>query len=67
MPVMGGIEATKEIIKVKIRHQVSPFIEIIAVTAFVSEKEKEKCLTVGMSEFIPKPFTIIDFIRLVAL
>ena len=67
MPIMGGIEATKEIIKCKIRNLVSPFIEIIAVTAFVSEKEKEKWLTVGMSEFIPKPFTISDFVRLVAL
>ena len=65
MPIMDGIESTKEIIKCKIRHLVSPFIEIIAVTAFVSEKEKEKWLTVGMSEFIPKPFTISDFVRLV--
>ena len=37
MPIMGGIEATKEIIKCKIRNLVSPFIEIIAVTAFVSK------------------------------
>ena len=42
MPIMGGIEATQEIIKAKINHEVSPCIEIIAVTAFVSEKEKEK-------------------------
>lgn len=66
MPVMGGIEATREIVRLKIRGEISPFITIIAVTAFVSEKEKEKCLNVGMSDFIPKPFTITDFVRLVA-
>lgn len=67
MPVMGGIEAAREIIKLKIRHEVLPYIEIIAVTAFVSEKEKEKCLRVGMTDFIPKPFTITDFVRIISI
>lgn len=67
MPVMGGIEATRELIKSKIRHEILPYIEIVAVTAFVSDKEKDKCLKVGMTDFIPKPFTINDFVRLVCI
>ena len=66
MPVMGGIEATREILKYKKQNMISSFIEIIAVTAFVSEKEKEKCIKVGMNDFIPKPFAISDFVQLVA-
>ena len=67
MPIMGGIESTIEIIKWKQNHMVSQWIEIIAVTAFVSEKEKEKWLSIGMSDFIPKPFTITDFVRLIGI
>ena len=66
MPVMGGIEATREILKYKKQNMISSFIEIIAVTAFVSEKEKEKCIKVGMNDFIPKPFAISDCVQLVA-
>ena len=42
MPVMGGIEATTKILTLKARQEASPFLEVIAVTAFVSEKEKRK-------------------------
>lgn len=42
MPVMGGIEAAQEIIKLKRASKLNPYLEIVAVTAFVSDKEKEK-------------------------
>ncbi|CAI2373590.1 unnamed protein product [Moneuplotes crassus] len=65
MPVMGGIEASKRLIKHKLCTEVLPHCKIIAVTAFVSELERERCLQSGMNDFIPKPFKLIDFLRLV--
>lgn len=53
MPVMDGITATKEIKSMdggKFEN-----IPIIALTAGVSNKEKEECFEAGMCEFIPKP------------
>ncbi len=57
MPGMDGYEATKVI-----RSQSSEVrdhdIPIIAVTANVSEENKDKCLGLGMDEFIPKPIKL---------
>ncbi|WP_322550866.1 PAS domain S-box protein [Flavobacterium psychraquaticum] len=49
MPVMNGYEATIEIRK---NH---PNIIIIALTAGVITGEKEKCIAIGMNDFIIKP------------
>lgn len=49
MPVMNGYEAT---LKIK---QENPFVTIIALTAGVITGEKEKCLDLGMNDFIIKP------------
>jgi CheY-like chemotaxis protein len=38
----------------------------IAVTANANETEKNKCMKVGMAEFIPKPFKLVDFVRLIS-
>ncbi|WP_281322257.1 PAS domain S-box protein [Flavobacterium aestivum] len=51
MPVMNGLEATIEIRKM----QGGDNIPIIAVTAGVSEEEKDKCMKVGMNDYVPKP------------
>jgi CheY-like chemotaxis protein len=67
MPLMGGIEASKEILKLKSELQTSPNLSIIAVTAFVSEKERQKCFKAGMADFIPKPFKMVRFLSLVTL
>ena len=51
MPVMGGIEATKYI------RQNPAFIDlpVIALTAGVTQEERERCLACGMNDFITKP------------
>ena len=67
MPIMGGIEASRAILELKSSHQMSQILCIVAVTAFVSEKEKEKCLKAGMVDFIPKPFSLSRFARLISL
>ena len=49
MPVMNGIEATKVIRK-------SYNIPIIALTANASKQEADRCIEVGMNEYLSKPF-----------
>ena len=50
MPVMNGYEATT-IIRKKLKND----IPIIAMTAHAMVGEKEKCLNLGMNDFISKP------------
>jgi CheY-like chemotaxis protein len=50
MPEMDGLEATKAI-----REKGFDTIPIIAMTAHALKGDKEKCLDVGMNDYIPKP------------
>ncbi|MEO7272107.1 MAG: response regulator, partial [Vicinamibacterales bacterium] len=62
MPVMGGFEATRAIRereKTTGRH-----LPIIAMTAHAMKGDRERCIEVGMDEYISKP---IDSARLLAL
>lgn len=52
MPVMDGFEATKAIRA--LRTPVAQ-VPIIAVTANVMEGQRDKCLAVGMNDYLPKP------------
>ncbi|MCP4718282.1 MAG: response regulator [Desulfobacteraceae bacterium] len=54
MPVMDGYEATRIIRDTNspvLRHDVP----IIAITANISDENRDRCLKVGMDNFIPKP------------
>ena len=53
MPVMNGIDATKEI-----RNRLDYHIPIIALTANSLEGDKEKFLSAGMDEYISKPLEL---------
>ena len=55
MPIMNGYEATSEIRKT------NPNTIIIAITAGIITGEKEKCLEIGMNDFIIKPIDKILF------
>ena len=55
MPVMNGYEATKKIKKE------NPSTIIIALTAGVITGEKEKCMDIGMNDFIIKPIDKTQF------
>ena len=55
MPIMNGYEATTEIRKTNLD------TIIIAITAGIITGEKEKCLEVGMNDFIIKPVNKILF------
>jgi len=54
MPVMNGHEATRRIRESLPEEKRS--IPILAMTAFATAGEAEKCLSSGMDDYIPKPF-----------
>lgn len=59
MPEMDGYEATKLIRDVSsfvLNHK----IPIIAMTAHAMEGDREKCLNIGMNDYIAKPVTMRD-------
>jgi len=64
MPIMDGIEATKNIRKLENENK-RPAIKIMAVTAFALERDKEQCLNAGMDEFLSKPFKPNELLSLI--
>jgi len=64
MPIMDGIEATKNIRKLEKENNRST-IKIMAVTAFALERDKEQCLNAGMDEFLSKPFKPNELLSLI--
>ena len=59
MPVMDGFSATKEIREFEHDENRNPGY-IIALTANALKEDKEKCYSVGMNDFLAKPFKIKD-------
>lgn len=63
MPVMDGFEATRRIRALSGRFSTLP---IVAVTANAMKGDRERCLQVGMNDFLAKPFTRRTLLTLVA-
>ena len=57
MPVMDGYEATT-----MMRQELKNDIPIIALTAHALPGEREKCLQLGMNDYIPKPINADDLL-----
>jgi CheY-like chemotaxis protein len=57
MPVMDGFDATAAI-RVREAERGSGRVPIVALTASVRESDRERCLAVGMDDFLTKPLTV---------
>jgi len=62
MPEMDGYEATKAVRRSKSKQCNVP---IVAMTANVMEGDMEKCITVGMDDYIPKPVNLKVLLRVI--
>lgn len=60
MPVMDGFEATQEIRKRESVQRGDKHQIIVAMTANAMSGEKDKCITVGMDDYLAKPVKIQD-------
>lgn len=60
MPIMDGYQATREIRHLEENKEKKTFI--IGLSANVYDSDREKCIEVGMDEFLSKPLDIDKFI-----
>ena len=58
MPVMDGVEATRQIRDPQ-SAVLSHGIPIIAMTANVMQRDRERCLAAGMNDFVTKPVSMM--------
>lgn len=66
LPEMNGMEITEEIRIFEKENGIENPVPIIALTANTYDNDREKCLSVGMNEYLAKPFNaqqLIDMIK----
>ncbi|MDD1783197.1 response regulator [Enterovibrio sp. ZSDZ35] len=63
MPVMDGYETTQRIREIEAKNHL-PAIPILAMTANAMASDRARCLDVGMTEYIAKPFKQQELIDL---
>ncbi len=64
MPIMNGIDATRQIRKIEEAIDKSKGIRIVAMTANVMKQDKEEYLASGMDDFVSKPFKINELLKI---
>ncbi len=66
MPVMDGFESTKLIRKHENKNKSKTRTTIVALTADAMIGDKEKCLNIGMDDYLNKPFKMKDIENMLA-
>ncbi|OIP73508.1 MAG: hypothetical protein AUK48_10115 [Oscillatoriales cyanobacterium CG2_30_44_21] len=66
MPVMDGLEASRQIRLREIAKSSDKKVKIVAMTANVMSEDREKCILAGMDDFISKPVRIDDLALLLS-
>ena len=65
MPKMSGIEATEKIRSGEVSVR-DPHIPIIAMTANAMQGDREKCLDIGMNDYVTKPINKVQLFDVIA-
>jgi signal transduction histidine kinase/DNA-binding response OmpR family regulator/HPt (histidine-containing phosphotransfer) domain-containing protein len=66
MPEMDGFEAARRIREQQAPNGTRRKVPIIALTAYASAKDRERCLDAGMDDCLTKPFETDDLYQLIA-
>ncbi len=66
MPVMDGVETTRQIRQYEKENSLNPTTCIIAMTANSFSNDREECFEAGMNDFINKPYTEHDLKRMIS-
>jgi len=61
MPEMDGFEATRKIRQIE--EQNGGHIPIIAMTAYATEGDRERCLAAGMDDYVSKPISAVKLFK----
>jgi len=64
MPIMDGVESTKEIIKYEKNNQIK-HIPIVALTANTIEADKKRYLLAGMDRYLKKPIDVAELTAII--
>ncbi|CAA6823864.1 MAG: BarA sensory histidine kinase (= VarS = GacS) [uncultured Sulfurovum sp.] len=65
MPIMGGVEATEQILSFEINSQ-QKHVPIVALTANALQGDREKYLAKGMDAYLPKPMNLDELKEVLA-
>jgi len=65
MPLMNGIEASKEIRQIENQISTDKPVVIIAVTAFAMEHDRANCMDAGMDDYLTKPYKPIELTNII--
>lgn len=63
MPVMGGLEAARQIRKME--RESGAHLPIVALTARAMSGDREKCLSSGMDDYLAKPIDVLELRKVI--
>ena len=63
MPVMDGYECTQRIRAHEAENPDEPKLPVIALTANVFEDDRNRCMQVGMDDFLRKPVDLAELVK----